>query len=181
MVSVVYAGGTEEALGIVVSGGAQRLSETDIYTRRAFENKNVFRAAEEQFPSLYVPEAGEHSWLCCCGQKNLTSDAVCTRCSRERDWVLANLNGQSLAQEHEKEIAEEAGTLRKNAYRQNRFLETEEEREQKAEAFEKAVAAIAERERQAEKRKWRILVYVLVLVGLAALFAFIARLYDVFG
>ena len=51
----------------------------------------------------------------------------------------------------------------------------------KAEAFEKAVAAIAERERQAEKRKWRILVYVLVLVGLAALFAFIARLYDVFG
>ena len=181
LVSVVYAGGTEEALGIVVSGGAQRLSETDIYTRRAFENKNVFRAAEEQFPSLYVPEAGEHSWLCCCGQKNLTSDAVCTRCSRERDWVLANLNGQSLAQEREKEIAEEAGTLRKNAYRQNRFLETEEEREQKAEAFEKAVAAIAERERQAEKRKWRILVYVLALVGLAALFAFIARLYDVFG
>ena len=89
------------------------------------------------------------------------------------------MNGQSLAQEREKEIAEEAGTLRKNAYRQNRFLETEEEREQKAEAFEKAVAAIAERERQAEKRKWRILVYVLVLVGLAALFAFIARLYDV--
>ena len=46
---------------------------------------------------------------------------------------------------------------------------TDAEREQKAEAFEKAVAAVAERERLAEKRKWRILLCVLGLLGFAAL------------
>lgn len=110
-------------------GGAKRLSEADIYTQRAFVSKNVFRAAEEAFPSVYVPESGGNSWLCCCGQKNLASDAVCTRCSRERDWVLTNLNEQSLASEREKEIAEESGVLRRSAYRQNRYLETDAERE----------------------------------------------------
>lgn len=88
LVSAVYADGVEEALGFILSGGAKRLSEADIYTQRAFVSKNVFRAAEEAFPSVYVPESGGNSWLCCCGQKNLASDAVCTRCSRERDWVL---------------------------------------------------------------------------------------------
>ena len=181
LVSAVYADGVEEALGFILSGGAKRLSEADIYTQRAFVSKNVFRAAEEAFPSVYVPESGGNSWLCCCGQKNLASDAVCTRCSRERDWVLTNLNEQSLASEREKEIAEESGVLRRSAYRQNRYLETDAEREQKAEAFEKAVAAVAERERLAEKRKWRILLCVLGLLGFAALLTFLLRLYDVYG
>ncbi|MFR5864628.1 MAG: hypothetical protein ACLUFV_05420 [Acutalibacteraceae bacterium] len=101
LVSAVYADGVEETLGCILSGGAKRLSEADIYTQRAFVSKNVFRAAEEAFPSVYVPESGGNSWLCCCGQKNLASEAVCTRCSRERDWVLTNLNEQSLASERE--------------------------------------------------------------------------------
>ena len=58
---------------------------------------------------------------------------------------------------------------------------TDAEREQKAEAFEKAVAAVAERERMAEKRKWRILFCILGLIGFAALMTFLLRLYDVFG
>ena len=71
--------------------------------------------------------------------------------------------------------------LRRSSYRQNRYLETDAEREQKAEAFEKAVAAVAERERMAEKRKWRILFCILGLIGFAALMTFLLRLYDVFG
>lgn len=178
IVSARYSDGTTDDLDITVKNRARRLSECDRYTKYAFSNLNVFRAAEEKYPSVYLPESGESSWLCCCGHKNLISYSECERCHREKEWVLNSLAGESLERERRTVQNEEEAVLRKAAYRQDKYLSTSEEREKKAEEFEKAVAAIAEKERNASRMKWKLASGFLLLALIIFLMVFIANLYG---
>lgn len=39
----------------------------------------------EKYPAVIMPQFSDNAWICTCSQKNASQDAVCRRCSRERD------------------------------------------------------------------------------------------------
>lgn len=92
--------------------------------------------------------------------------------------MLNSLAGESLERERRTVQNEEEAVLRKAAYRQDKYLSTSEEREKKAEEFEKAVAAIAEKERNASRMKWKLASGFLLLALIIFLMVFIANLYG---
>ncbi len=42
----------------------------------------------EKFPAVIMPSFSESSWICTCGQKNLSEDASCIRCERTKESLL---------------------------------------------------------------------------------------------
>lgn len=177
--AVTYDDGSHEELELVAGKSIKKFHELDDSLKFAYRKLNLFTAAEEVFPIQVVPQEGEMAWLCCCGHKNPKSAERCEICQRERDWVLENLAVEKL-DERAKKIAEEEQHLfkpDKTKYRQDKYLQTEEEIRRKKEAYELAMKRIAERERRKEKLKMqilpRVLLYFVIVYAIWYLLGFI--------
>ncbi len=173
--TVTYDDGSSEELDLVAGRSIKKFHELNDEMKFAYNKLNIFTAVEEVFPIKVVPQEGELVWLCCCGHKNPKSAELCEVCRRERDWVLENLAVQKL-DETAKKIAEEEKHLfkpDKSNYRQDKYLQSEEDIRRKKEAYERAMKRIAESERRKEKLKMQILPRILIYFAIALLLGFL--------
>lgn len=175
LTGVTYADGSREELNLVAGKSIKKFHELNAEMKIAYNKVNIFTANEEVFPIKVVPQEGEMAWLCCCGHKNPKSAELCEVCQRERDWVLQNLAEEKL-DETARIIAEEEKHLFKpdrTNYRQDKYLQNEEEIRRKKEAYELAMKRVTENERRKEKLKAQILPRLLLYFFIAYLIWFI--------
>ena len=173
--AVTYDDGSREELGLIGGKSFKKFNELNDDMKFAYSKLNIFTAAEELFPIKVVPQEGELAWLCCCGHKNPKNVDRCEKCLRERDWVLDNLAEQKL-DETAKKISEEEKQYFKpdrTNYRQDKYLQTEEEIRHKKEAYEHAMKRVTENERRKEQLKMQILPRVILYFVIAYLLWFL--------
>lgn len=186
LVGAEYTDGSYETLELSAGGRARRFADMDSELRASYTQLNIFGETEEAHPIRVLPMAGENAWLCCCGHKNPAIVALCEACGREKDWQLANLSEEHLREVRQAMDAENEKLVRArkkrilhdlSAFPQTRFLETEEEKQRKAEQFEQAKQELYVR-REIDRERWRkklilrillLLLLVLTIMGIARL------------
>lgn len=174
--TVHYTDGTSAVVNVISGKKYTFFKELDDDMRYAYSKINVFARAEENHPIKIIPQTTDRVWLCCCGRKNLTEDAVCANCSREKDWQLKNITENSLENELKK-IRDSADPvfvhLHKTSAGKQLTIESEEERKKKAEAFERSLQKVAEQERIKERKKRMIVPKILLWFAAVYLLIFI--------
>ncbi|HAN21372.1 MAG: hypothetical protein A2Y15_06970 [Clostridiales bacterium GWF2_36_10] len=156
---VKYADGNYEKLEVIAGKRVTKYKDLTDESKFIYSKLNIFSAAEELFPTRFVPQKGEYAWLCCCGQKNLNELDKCENCLRDRDWQFENLEVNKL-ENAAKEIAEEEKAYFKNektSYSQLKFLQTDEDIQRKVKAYELAMKKVAEDERRRMSRRMWLL------------------------
>ncbi len=158
LTGVTYSIGGYEPLGLTYDPfdrrrAARRFADIDSSLRSSYRRLNIFEQAEEEHPIRVLPQAGENAWLCCCGQKNPASAEICESCGRDKAWQLENLSERHL---REVEQASEPAAGRvlhdTSAYPQNRYLENDDEKEQKVRQCDEALRRLAAQERERQRR-----------------------------
>ena len=179
---VRYADGTYEELGLIAGKRQKTFGALDDDRKFAYLNLNVFVAAEETFPTRFLPQKGEFAWLCCCGNKNPNELDKCDLCMRERDWQLENATEERLAAEAAKLKEDETAYAAhdKAKYSQIKYLETEQEIQNKIKAYELAMKKVAQEERRAQRRKTWLIPTIIACLAATYLFVFLLKLiFDV--
>jgi hypothetical protein len=173
--AVTYDDGSREELDLIAGKSIKKFNELNDQMKFAYNKLNIFTTAEELFPFKVVPQEGELAWLCCCGHKNPKNVDRCEKCLRERDWVLENLAVQKLDETAKKITAEEQHLFKpdRSQYRQDKFLETEEEIARKKEAYELAMKRVTEFERRKEKLRMQIIPRILLYLVVALVLWFV--------
>lgn len=174
--TVHYTDGTSAVINVISGKKYTFFKELDDDMHYAYSKINVFARAEENHPIKIIPQTTDRVWLCCCGRKNLTDDAVCANCGREKDWQLKNITENSLENELKK-IRDSADPvfvhLHKTTAGKQLTIESEEERKKKAEAFERSLQKVAEQERIKEHKKRMIIPKILLWFAAVYLLIFI--------
>lgn len=177
LLSVVYKDGTKELLNLIANTAAPRFAELEDTLQTAYSHINAFEKAEEQHPIRVMPTAGENAWLCCCGQKNLADASCCERCGRERDWQLEHLTRQQLQSDLQRlDENRDVRILRDTtAYKQNQYIETQAERKQKEEQYNRALERLAAEERKRSRRRYTLVLKIALSVVAVALLALVLQ------
>lgn len=177
LVSVTYFDGSKEELNLIAGSRAVRFIELDGDLRDAYRSMNIFWEAEKAHPIRVLPQAGDSVWLCCCGRKNPSSSTLCDTCGRDKDWQFENLSVERLEATLAKE--NEGGRILNDtsAYKQNKYMETQEEQARKVELCNRALERLAFQEKQRERRQVMLLPKILLWVGVFALIYFLCELF----
>lgn len=174
--TIRFLDGTEAVVNVVSGRKYKFFKELDEDIRYAYSKINVFARAEETHPIKLIPQATSTAWLCCCGNKNLITDAVCSACGREKDWQLSNITEDTLSTELDRirSSADPVYThLHKAKVGKPLTVESEEERKKKAAAFERSLQMVAEQEKIKEHKKkmiipklilWAAVIYLIVFI-----------------
>lgn len=178
--TVHFADNTKSVINIISGKKYKFFKELDEDIRYAYRKINVFARAEEEHPIKLIPQATDRVWLCCCGNKNLNSQLVCGKCSREKDWQLNNITENTLEKELDKirSSGDPMFTHRHKAQAGKQLvIENEEERRKKEEAFEKSLQKVAEQERIRQHNRLMIIpkfiLWFVIIYGLIFLFEWI--------
>jgi len=180
---VRYADGSYEELSLIAGKRHDRFAELDNDKKFAYMTVNIYLAAEEHFPTRFIPQQGENAWLCCCGHKNSNENETCDKCKREKSWELENVTSEKLAEVSDRLQKDETAYFAhdKTKYTQTKYLETEEEVQRKIEQYELVMKKISEEERRREGLKTWIIPKVLLTLAAVYLFVFILQyLYEFF-
>lgn len=183
LLSVEYYGGEVVDINTVVSGDAKKYNELDGITKMVYSRVNIYKAAEEKYPTRVIPQFGNTVWLCCCGNKNSNSSTQCEKCGREKEWQKSSIVDEILQETRSKIVNDpkEITLHDKSKFKQNKYLETEAETQKKIEQYEKAMKNIAYEEKYKEARKLMVIPKLLIAVGLLYLLVFGIRLFIEFG
>ncbi len=175
---VIYADGTSEEPVITVAGNAERYKDLDNISKLVYTRVNVYDKFESYYPTVVMPSFNEKAWLCCCGNKNPETAAVCEKCGREKA-VLSELMTTSAISEEKKRLVSDPREVTlhdKTDFKQNRFLENEAETRAKIEAYEKAMHNVAEAEKRRERRNMMLVPRLLAAGVLIALIVYLLRI-----
>lgn len=167
LLSVEYAGGRVEELNTVVAGDSKRFSELDDVSKRVYSSVNIYKTAEEKYPTRVIPQFGNTVWLCCCGNKNPSSYTHCEKCGREKEWQEKSVS-ENVLEVTKKQLINDPKQIvyhDKTRFKQNKYLESDKETEEKIKQYEKAMKNIALEEQQKHKRQV-MLIPKLILVAL---------------
>ena len=154
-----------------------RFGELDGDLRDAYRSLNIFQKAEESHPIRVLPQAGNSVWLCCCGRKNPLGASMCDVCGRDKDWQFENLSVERLEETIAKNNEGKRILNDTSAYKQNKYMETEEEQKRKVELCNQALERLAVIEKQRERRQVMLLPKILLWVGIFALLYFLCELF----
>ena len=168
LVGVTYTIGGYEPLGLIAGNSAKRFSEIDGDLRASYAEMNIFRRAEEEHPIRVLPQAGENAWLCCCGHKNPASVALCEQCGRDKDWQMENLSVEKLQQAQQDTDPNQRVLHDTSAYAQNRYMESNEEKERKVQQCNEVLERLAAIEKAKEHRRNMILPKILLFIAAVA-------------
>lgn len=183
LLSVEYAGGEVVDINTVVAGDSKKYKDLDDITKMVYSRVNIYRSAEEKYPTKVMPQFGNTVWLCCCGNKNPNVSDVCEKCGREKEWQKKSIVNEIL-EETKTQIVNDPKEVTlhdKSRFKQNKYLESKEETQRKIEQYEKAMKNIANEEKYNEARKLMIIPKLLIAVGLLYLLVFGIRLFIEFG
>lgn len=183
LLSVEYAGGEVVEINTIVAGSVKKYSELDGITKTVYSRVNIYRSAEEKYPTKVIPQFGNTVWLCCCGNKNPNSADVCEICGREKEWQKSSIVFDKL-EDTRAEIVKsptEVTLHDKSKFRQDKYLESKEETQKKIEQYEKAMKNIAFEEKYNESRKLMVIPKLLIAIGLLYLLVFGIRMFIEFG
>lgn len=180
---VTYADGCCEKLEVIAGKRLTHFDELTSDEKYIYNKLNIFNAAEELFPTKFVPQKGENAWLCCCGHKNLNEFEKCENCTREKGWQFDNIDVKKL-ETAAKEVAETEkkhyGNDKTN-YSQVKYLETDEETQRKVKAYELAMKRVAEEERRRMSRQmWFVPRVILSMVAVYLFVQLMAFLFNIF-
>ena len=177
LVSVTFFDGSKKELNLIAGGRALRFMELDGDLRDAYRSLNIFQKAEETHPIRVLPQAGNSVWLCCCGRKNPLGASMCDVCGRDKDWQFENLSVERLEETIAKNNEGKRILNDTSAYKQNKYMETEEEQKRKVELCNQALERLAVIEKQRERRQVMLLPKILLWVGVFALLYFLCELF----
>ncbi len=178
IVNVVYAGGKEQKIGVIVANKCKRISELDDEKKYAFSKVNIYSGAEEFHPSRVIPVVTQEVWLCCCGNKNILADTKCRVCERDRDWLLQNINETKLEETVKVLKRESDPHLRDKAgFNNSRREETDKEIEEKIKSYEKVIQRLAEEERIKQRKNKMIVPKILLYFGVLYLIVYLLQLF----
>lgn len=177
---VRYSDGTTENFNSVSRSEYNNFSTLNKAEKSAYDDINIYKSLEDQYPAKVIPTRDELTWVCCCGAKNPTDEGNCAVCKRERDWQFMNLTVENLEKfvdaynNSEQAHRQRAGELRSEAFNNSNFNAKErEERERRAqEGMERA----AQQQKNAEIRKKRIITIVFVWMVILAAYLVISRM-----
>lgn len=178
LVSVEYAGGQINELNTIVVGASKKYNELDSFSKIVYSRVNIYKAAEEKFPTKVIPQFGNTVWLCCCGNKNPITSDKCEKCGREQEWQKNSVTAE-LLEEKKNNLINDPREIRfhdKGKFKQNKHLETKEEIQQKIDQYEKAMKNIAYEEKRKERRRLMIIPKVLIAIGILYLLVFVLKL-----
>lgn len=178
LVSVEYAGGQVVELNTVVAGNSKKYNELDNISKMVYSRVNIYRSAEEKFPTKVIPQFGNTVWLCCCGNKNPNNSDQCEKCGREKEWQRRSVTSEILEETRTKMVNDprEITLHDKSKFKQNKHLETPEETQKKIEQYEKAMKNIALEEKRQERQKLMIIPKILLIFLVIYIISFIIKL-----
>lgn len=156
---VKYSDGSYKKLEVIAGKSKDRYFGLDDEKKYVYQRKNIYISAEELHPTRFIPKKGEYAWLCCCGHKNIADADKCEVCFRERDWQLENINKEKLGKDVIEYNKVESTNFchDKTKYSQLKYMQTDEEIEQKIKNYELAMKNVAALERKKERVKiWLI-------------------------
>ena len=183
-VSVKYDDGTVEDLSKSKQMKYVKYDDLTDDNRFAYHRMNIYNVAEEEHPIRVMPMESENSWLCCCGTKNISTDKICKKCMRDKDWQLKNLTKESFGKtlnSESMEVTPEFVHYRK-AMRTpvSLGLETQEEVDRKIKEYEKVLENVAKREREKERRIYGIFLRLGIAAAIILVLIFIFELIQMF-
>lgn len=183
LLSVEYVGGEVVDINTVVAGDSKKYKDLDNITKMVYARVNIYRSAEEKYPTKVMPQFGSTVWLCCCGNKNPDAAEVCEKCGREKEWQKTVIVSEKLEETKTQIVSDprEVTLHDKSKFKQNKHLETKEETQKKIEQYEKAMKNIALEEKYNESRKLMIIPKILLVIGLIYLLVFGIKLYIELG
>jgi hypothetical protein len=179
LVSVEYAGGLVQEINALVAGNNNRYNELDNYCKTIYSRSNIYVAAEVKHPTKVVPQFGNDAWLCCCGNKNPNDADTCEICGREKEWQKNNVTAEILENTKEQLINDprEVRFHDKTKFKQNKYLESPAETEEKIKQYEKAMKNIAYEEKRNERKALMLIPKIALLIGFIYLLAFFIKLF----
>lgn len=182
LVSVEYAGGVVEEINTVVAGNNKKFSELDNISKMVYSRVNIYRAAEERFPTKVLPQFGEKVWLCCCGNKNPSAAEKCEKCGREKEWQEKSVVSSALEETKNRMINDptEITLHDKSKFKQNKFLESQDDIDKKIEQYEKAMKNIAYEEKRKHKRQMMLIPKILIGAGIIYLLVLGLKILEMF-
>ncbi len=178
LVSVEYAGGQIYELNTVVAGDSKKYNDLDNISKMVYSRVNIYRSAEEKYPTKVIPQFGNTVWLCCCGNKNPNIAETCEKCGREKEWQRTSVTSEILEETKTRIVNDprEITLHDKSRFKQNKYLETKEETQKKIEQYEKAMKNIAIEEKRQERQKLMIIPKILLIFAVLYVIAFIIKL-----
>ncbi len=177
LVSVTFFDGSKQELDLVAGSRAVRFIELDGDLRDAYRSVNIFQNAEENHPIRVLPQAGDSVWLCCCGRKNPSTATLCDTCGRDKDWQLENLSVERLEEVVQRDNEGRRILHDTSAYKQNKYMESQEEQAKKVELCNQALERLAYMEKERERRQVMLLPKILLWVGAVAVLYFLCELF----
>lgn len=178
LLSVEYAGGRVAEINTVVAGNTKKYNDLDDISKIVYTRVNIYKAAEERFPTKVIPQFGNTVWLCCCGNKNPASADECEKCGREKEWQKQSVT-EKILEETKRQIVKDPREVTlhdKTKYKQNKHLESNSEIEKKIEMYEKAMKNIAYEEKQKQKRQMMLVPKILLTILVFYLIVFILKI-----
>lgn len=159
LLSVEYAGGSVEQLNMLVSGNTKRYNELDDISKLVYTRVNIYKSAEEKYPTKVIPQFSDTVWLCCCGNKNPISNVQCEKCGREKEWQKTSVTVDILEATKTQMVNDprEVTLHDKSKFKQNKYLESAEETQRKIEQYEKAMKNIAYEEKRKHRRQMMLI------------------------
>ncbi len=178
LLSVEYAGGRIEEINTVVSGNTKRYQELDDISKLVYTRVNIYKSAEEKYPTKVIPQFGDTVWLCCCGNKNPTSSDKCEKCGREKEWQKTSVTEDVLEETKVRMVNDprEVTLHDKSKYKQNKYLENDNETQQKIEQYEKAMKNIAYEEKRKNKRQLMLIPKIALAILVFYIILFVLKL-----
>lgn len=166
LLSVEYAGGQVVELNTLVAGNSKRYSDLDNISKIVYTRVNIYKAAEEKYPTKVIPQFGNTVWLCCCGNKNPASSDKCEVCGREKEWQEKSVTSQVLEETKKKMVGDRQERVLhdKSRFKQNKFLESDEENERKIKQYEQAMKNIAYEEQRKQRNQMMLIPKILIAV-----------------
>ncbi|MBO5870772.1 MAG: hypothetical protein J6Q89_08495 [Clostridia bacterium] len=178
LLSVEYAGGRTEIINTVVTGDAKKYQELDDISKLVYTRVNIYQAAEEKYPTKVIPQFGKNVWLCCCGNKNPDSSGVCENCGREKEWQKASVS-EKILEETKAQIVNDPREVTlhdKSKFKQNKYLESDAETQQKIEQYEKAMKNIAIEEKSKHRRQMMLIPKIALAILIFYLLVFVLKI-----
>lgn len=145
-------------------------TDFDEFEKKAYQRINIYSKLEKKHPGKVVPMAGEHFWVCCCGEKNHIDSDKCSVCERERQWQMENLSKEAVsahAQVLREEKSADVALLAKLQSRKNAVSTLEQkELDKRRREIEEAQKNVLRQQRASDARKkWAIaLVFLWILI-----------------
>lgn len=182
LVSVEYAVGQVVELNTVVAGNTNRYSELDNISKLVYTRVNIYRAAEERFPTKVIPQFGNTVWMCCCGNKNPSASVLCEKCGREKEWQEKSVTAEVLEETKIRMVSDprEISLHDKSRFKQNKHLESKGEVDQKIQQYEKAMKNIAYEEQKKHRRQLMLIPKLILAALIFYLIVFILKIVEEF-